>query len=512
MQSIVRSRTMITKAVSRFEVEEIQDGAIVQEDGRIIEIGTFQELHSRYPQAQVIGSGNEVMLPGFVNAHHHVGLTPVQMGSPDMPLELWWVTRMALRDVDTYLDTLYSAFEMIASGITTVQHLHGWIPGTGEDVLSRSRQVLKAYDDIGMRVSYSHTVRDQNRIMYQPDEDLIASLPPEVAKPMGDWFGRFKCRLEDYMDVFEELHADCTDKERAKIQLAPANLHWCTDRALQAFSDMSGKYNAPIHMHLVETSYQKAYAEKRGSCTALEYLDRFGLLNERLTIGHGTWLSESDIDRVADEGICICHNCSSNLRLRSGIAPLNRFEAKRICTGIGLDEAGINDDRDMLQELRLVLRAHRVPGMIEADVPTTAQVFRMATEGGAKTTPYATRVGTLEVGKAADLVLIDWKQVSWPYLDDLTSVLDAVVQRAKIEGVRLTMCAGEVIYENGAYTRVSRVETLERIHDSFQKPLTEAELSRRKLSKDVLPYIRKFYENYVDFAKHEPFYKINSRT
>ncbi len=511
MQSIVRSRTMITRAKSRFEVEEIQGGAIVQEDGVIVAIGTFDDLKTRYPDARVIGSGQEIMLPGFVNAHHHVGLTPVQMGSPDMPLELWWVTRMALRDVDTYLDTLYSAFEMIASGVTTVQHLHGWIPGTGADVLDRSKQVLRAYDDIGMRVSYSHTVRDQNRIMYQPDADLVASLPAEVGKPMGEWFARFKCSVRDYMDIFEELHGSCHDKERAEIQLAPANLHWCSDESLVAFSDMSRKYDAPLHMHLVETSYQKAYAEKRGGCTALELLGRFDLLNSRLTIGHGTWLSESDIERVADAGICICHNCSSNFRLRSGIAPLNRFEARGICTGIGLDEAGINDDRDMLQELRLVLRAHRVPGMVEADVPTTAQVFRMATEGGAMTTPYGSRIGTLEVGRAADLVLIDWKQVSWPYLDEMTSVIDAVVQRAKTEGVRLTMCAGEVIYEDGVFTRVDRDEILARLHESFQKPLTEAELGRRKLSADVLPYIREFYADYVDFEKHEPFYKLNSR-
>ena len=100
------------------------------------------------------------------------------------------------------------------------------------------------------------------------------------------------------------------------------------------------------------------------------------------------WLNEKDIDRLAAARGCVCHNCSSNFRLRSGVAALNFFEKKGINTAIGLDEAGINDDRDMLQELKLVLRAHRVPGMVEADVPTMAQVLRMATVGGAKTTPY----------------------------------------------------------------------------------------------------------------------------
>jgi 5-methylthioadenosine/S-adenosylhomocysteine deaminase len=510
MKSIVRSRAMITKAIDRHSVEEITDGALAQEDGIIVAIDRFDVLKEQYPGLPVIGSGNEIMLPGFVNAHHHVGLTPVQLGSPDMPLELWWVTRMVFRDVDLYLDTLYSAFEMIASGITTVQHLHGWIPGTLDEVLAKSSQVLKAYEDIGMRASYSHTVRDQNRLMYQSDDALIASLPGELQAPMSKWFGRFKTGLSDYMDLFAQLHASHNAKRRLKIQLAPANLHWCTDAALTAFADVSQKYEVPIHMHLVETAYQKAYAKKRGGGSALDYLERFDLLNSRLTLGHGTWLSERDIDRVADAGICICHNCSSNFRLRSGIAPLNRFEARGITTGIGLDEAGINDDRDMLQEMRLVLRAHRVPGMVDADVPTTAQVFRMATSGGARTTPFGDSIGSLEIGKAADLVLVDWDQIAWPYLDQETPLIDAVIQRAKTEGVKLTMCDGEILYKDGEFTRIDRGETLKRLHDELQKPLTAAELERRGLSAAILPHIRAFYADYVDVSSHQPFYRMNS--
>ena len=94
---------------------------------------------------------------------------------------------------------------------------------------------------------------------------------------------------------------------------------------------------------------------------------------------------------------------------------------------VRIDEAGLNDDRDMLQELKLVLRAHRVPGMVEADVPTVAQVLRMATVGGAKTTPYGTSIGTLEVGKGADMVLIAWDKVAYPYLDELTPDRQSVV-------------------------------------------------------------------------------------
>ena len=165
--TLVRSRAMITKTLSATAWEEIADGALIQEDGIISEIGTYDDLRRKHPHIPVVGSGREVMLPGFVNAHHHVGLTPVQLGSPDMPLELWFVTRMVARNVNPYLDTLYSAFEMIGSGITTVQHLHGWAPGKLPDVEKRAGEIIRAYEDIGMRVSYCFALRDQNRLVYQ---------------------------------------------------------------------------------------------------------------------------------------------------------------------------------------------------------------------------------------------------------------------------------------------------------------------------------------------------------
>jgi 5-methylthioadenosine/S-adenosylhomocysteine deaminase len=509
--SLIRSRAMISRTIDRHRWDEVTDGAVLQEDGVIVATGTYEVLKKRYPNTPVLGTGKEILLPGFVNGHHHVGLTPVQLGSPDMPLELWFITRLVTRNLNAYLDTLYSAFEMIASGITTVQHIHGWLPGKVAEVEGKANDVIRAYEDIGMRVSYCYAVRDQNRLVYQADDEFVANLPRPLQDPMKRWFERFKTSLDEAMGMFQSMHAAHHNKSRVKIQLAPANLHWCSDRALTILSDTSKKYDAPMHMHLVETAYQKEYAWRRGECTALEYLDRYDMVGPRLTLGHGVWLNETDIERLADARGCVCHNCSSNFRLRSGVAALNRFEAMGINTAIGLDEAGINDDRDMLQEMRLVLRAHRVPGMVDDDVPTMAQVLRMATAGGAKTTAFAPQIGTLEVGKSADLSLIDYDQISYPYLDEETPLLDAVIQRAKSEGVKLVMCDGEVIYENGRFTRVDKDGALKALHDDLSRALTDDEVERRQLSKALLPHVREFYSRYIDPAKHQPFYKQSSR-
>ena len=229
-----------------------------------------------------------------------------------------------------------------------------------------------------------------------------------------------------------------------------------------------------------------------------------------MTLGHGVWLSEGDLDRLAETGTNICHNCSSNFRLRSGVLPLNRLEARGINTAIGLDDVGINDDQDMLQEMRMVLRAHREPGMDDR-VPTMAQVFRMATSGGAKTTPYADEIGVLEVGKAADMVLLDWKQISYPYLDSETSVLDAVIQRAKTEGVKTVIVAGEIVYQEGKFTRLDRDAALRQLSDILKRPLSGEEIERRRLAKAVFPYVKAFYDGYCDLDAYPPYYRQNSR-
>lgn len=200
--SLIRGLAVFTEPADRRQWRQIDNGAVLQRDGVIAEIGSFADLSARYSDVPVIGTGRQVVLPGFVNSHHHIGLTPVQHGSPDMPLELWFVTRLVSRQVDLYLDTLYSAFEMIASGITTVQHLHGWLPGGLASVEKGAAEVIRAYEDIGLRVSYSFALRDQNRLAYQDDKQFTASLPAELQPAMERHFARFQVSLADYGALF----------------------------------------------------------------------------------------------------------------------------------------------------------------------------------------------------------------------------------------------------------------------------------------------------------------------
>lgn len=512
--SLIRGKYIICKTLSRTEVEIIENGAIFQQDGRIVEIGNYADLAAKYDADEIIGSGADVILPGFVNSHHHVGLTPFQLGSPDYPLELWFASRLAARNVDLYLDTLYSAFEAIESGITTVQHIHGWRPGPASTWLGVASQVLRAYEDIGMRASYCFALRDQNRLVYEADEDFVRRLPSSIAPEIGAMLKAQEVPLADYMEFFTQLWQQWDGKAggRTRIQLAPANLHWCTDEALMVQKEYADKYGVGMHMHLLETAYQKEYARRRTGKTAVQHLYDLGFLGSNLTLGHGVWLTEADIELIAETKTKICHNASSNLRLQSGIAPLNYFAQHGVTVGMGLDEAGINDDRDMLQEMRLVLKLHRVPGIEQLDtVPTAAQVFQMATEYGAQTTGFAPEIGTLAPGKAADLVAIDWQQIAYPYLDPDVPIIDAVIHRSKTSGVDTVMVAGEVILKQGKFTKVDKAAVLAELAASLQVPLTPEEQRRQELAREVFPYVKKFYSGWLDRCPCNSFYCQNSR-
>jgi cytosine/adenosine deaminase-related metal-dependent hydrolase len=400
-----------------------------------------------------------------------------------------------MRDVDPRLDTLYSAFEMVASGVTTVQHLHTRAPGDVGAVVARAGAILGAYAELGMRVSYSFALRDQNRMIYAADADFLALLPPPLRAPAAEYLSGFQLPLADQIAVFHALRAAWGANPLTAIQIAPSNLHWLSDAALDSAAHLAAETGAPMHMHLLETPYQAEYARRRTGGSAVAYLDRLGLLSPQLTIGHGVWMTPDDRALIAERGVCLCHNCSSNLRLKSGTLDLNAVLAAGIPTALGIDEAGINDDRDMLQEMRLALTLHRPPGHA-APAPTAAQVLRMATEHGAATTPFAGRIGRLSPGMLADLVLLDWPRVTAPWQDPAIPLVDVLVRRAKSQAVETVMIGGRVVYDRGRFVQVDRDAILARLAQDLNRPDTLAEAGRRRLAADLLDPVRDFYRDW----------------
>jgi 5-methylthioadenosine/S-adenosylhomocysteine deaminase len=438
---------------------------------------------------------DHVLVPGLVNAHHHVGLTPLQSGSLDHHLEEWIGTGTVRRGLDPYLDTLCSAIEMVCSGITTVQHITGVSFRPASAMRHFASEVLRAYRDIGMRASFCFNARDQNHLSHESDAALIARASGALREDLGSYLAQGPVDLADYLKLFDDLTADVAREARLAIQLAPANLHWCSDAMLLALRDKAAVANVPMHMHLVETPYQAEYARRRTGKSAVAHLAQLGLLGPRMTLGHGVWLSPGDIDLLAQTGTCICHNCSSNLRLGSGRAPMTDYFGKGLTVALGIDEAGVNDDRDMWLEMRMALYQHRDPG-IGAAWPSASQVMRAATEGGAATTLFGDSIGRIAPGALADFTVIDWNRATRPYQDPGVPLINVLVQRVKPEAVAAVWVAGDRIVNNGRPEHIDRESIFSQIAAHLSRPRDEVDQRGLRISQGVPPLIRDFFAQY----------------
>ncbi|MCI0810212.1 MAG: amidohydrolase family protein, partial [Chloroflexi bacterium] len=178
--SLIRGKYVIAKITGPSSADVVTDGAVLQQDGLIAEVGDYQELRTRHPEVEVIGSSNHLVMPGLVNDHFHVGLTPFQLGAPDLPLEMWSLARIGTRLIDPYLDQLYGAVQMIESGTTTVQAIHTPGRGFGPVSMEIADKVVKAYQDSGMRVSYAPSIANQNSMVAGAgggEEEFAAQMP-----------------------------------------------------------------------------------------------------------------------------------------------------------------------------------------------------------------------------------------------------------------------------------------------------------------------------------------------
>lgn len=510
---IAVGRTVVVGVDREGRSELLADAAVVFDASGIVDTGPADTMRRRYPHSEVCGGPGSVVFPGFVNAHHHVGLTPFQLGSPDRPLELWLAARMREPAVDLYLDTAYSAIEMIESGITTVQHLRtAPTGGSAEETVAGCQEILSAYQDTGLRVSFAYWSRDRNLLAYEGDDEVIRRLGPADGRDLAELLRSSEVSGAGSLDVYRRLRAENVD-DNVSIQLSPGNLHWCSDDLLKEIAQIAAADESCVHMHLLETAFQRSFAHREYGASAVEHLSSVGLLNERLTLGHGVWLSDVDIKLLTAADVAVCHNCSSNFRLRSGIAPVVKLIRQGIRVGIGIDEAGINDDRDMFQELRMVLDCHRRPGFDQDDVLTAAEVFRMATELGASTTGFGSQIGRLEPGRQADIVICDWEGLAAPYLHPDVSVLDAVLRRGRVRHVEEVYVAGNCVYRDGQLTGIDRDQVSASLAADMRSRESEPGLARRvelgRAVDEVLPAIYGRYEIAKDVQPH---YWSNSRT
>ena len=484
----------------------VKDGAVYVSGKDIVEVGRYKDLKKQYATAKVIGSTRFWVMPGFVNAHQHgKGLTNFQLGGVDEPFELSRIKGSPQAKAPPYIDTLYAALRMIESGITTSFHYNA-SRGTNfyeADVSER----LRAYNDAGLRVSFGLDIRNRNHVVYG-DREFLAMLPEELREKARERTTQSRTAdPENYFRVAQQLDDKLKQAPdgRLKLFLAPAGPQWCSEDLLQSIRQFADGRGLGIQIHVLETKYQRAYFLRTYGKSAVEWLDELGFLSPQVTLAHGVWLSAQDIALVAQRGCAVVHNPSSNLRLKSGIAPLTLFHGAGIPLAMGLDSSALNDDMDMLQEMRLCANLQRTPGVNAPTVPLK-DILAAATTNGSKILGWGNRCGTLEPGKDADLILINSERLRESYLAPQQSPIDTLIYRGRASDVDTVMIGGEILYRGKKHRKLDAQAVLKQLRASVELPAAN---QRDPLDEQLLPHMIRYYQAW-DSEALTPHHIVNS--
>ena len=508
-KKLVRGRWVI--ADSR---NVIDDGAVLIDGEQILQVGAWADLKARHdgPGAdlEVLGSERVAVLPGLINAHHHsAGATTLQHGLPDQALESWILMHARLRASDIGLDTLLSAGRLLKTGVTSVVEVRSG-HGSAEAYAARCGKALEAYDRSGIRIAFAAGLHDQGYLVHGRDGDraFLAGLPEDLrAAAEATLPGPDELDQADYFAILEELTARYSDRPRVEVWFGPPGPPWVSDDFFLAIAERAEALDTGIQTHLEESYYERLHGPREYGRATLTHLAELGVLGPRFSIAHGTWLSQPEIEIMAESGAAVSHNPSSNLRLRAGIAPLNALLAAGATVALGMDGTSLGDDEDMFTEMRLALRLNRPP-QIGTPAPSPAEIFALATEGGAKLLRAEDRLGRLAPGHQADLVLVDLSRATWPWTAPEADPLDIVVQRARAGDVETVLVGGEMVLKDGRPTRFDAEAAGEELAARLAATPFPAEATA--LAERLLPYLERYYAAW-SAPRPAPYTSYNSR-
>ena len=488
----------------------IPEGAVAVLGERVQAVGLFREISKQYPNAKIIGGSRFLLIPGLINGHSHGrGLSSFQRGALDGRLESWiWETRKFI-PLPVYEDVAYSAVRLLRSGVTATMHNHLFsraIPYEEE-----IQQAIRAYEDTGLRVLFCPAIGNRNPFVYGNNEGFLTSLPRSLQELLTSSPRQSALNPEDYVKVVKDLHTDHRTS-MCHIGFGPLGPQWCTRDLLCQIKKEAEDSGIRIFIHALETSLQKTFGLQDLGKTLVRFMFDMGLLGPNLVIGHCVWPSQEDLQLLAGTCTGVTHHPSSNLRLQSGIAPVSAMLQTGIRVGLGLDGQGINDNDDFIQEMKLCFLLHRLSSLeLDSYYPSSREIFRMATEDNAVLLGYGQELGRLEPCRFADLVLLDFGEMRYPFIYEAQDPIDVLFYRGKGSHVHTVMVNGKVIVEGGKVLNVDEEALAMCLAEAASRPRTRKEDVLVAALEELKRHIASYYKGWSDRVAHRPYYSINSR-
>ncbi len=441
---------------------------ILIKDDKIAAIGPNLDLSG---VAEVISGSGKLVMPGLVNAHMHSPEALYKGRYDNMPLEIWMLYAYPILGAQVlsprmvYLRTALCAIESLKTGTTCVT----------DDVYESPHQtpeqldaVFQAYDDVGLRATISGHVVNRPFLDTIPfardfvDADLAAQADALGSADKDAWLAHCK-------DAFARLHGR---SGRLNFMVAPSAPQRCTVDLMQDAMALAEAHDAPFHTHILETKLQAVTGQEFYDETLIAYMHRHDLLKERTTIAHSIWVTDTDIEMMGDAGCSIAHNVISNQKLGAGVAPVQRLLRAGVNVALGSDGVSTSDTTRMFAVMHAAGLIHNVQSP-DPDLWLSAeQVLSAATLGGAKSACLGDATGTLEVGKKADMLVLDMTTVPFTPLNDVANHL---VYCETGSSITHAIVNGEVMAEDGTCLRVNEAELLAELRAEMPAFLAEHE-------------------------------------
>jgi cytosine/adenosine deaminase-related metal-dependent hydrolase len=440
--------------------------------GRRIQI-QYGRLHAI---AEIAAADAEPLfaLPALVNAHDHG--RPVRtssFGAAGKPLETWLQYQALIPSVDPYLAGVVALSRSALGGIGVVM-MHLTRPQDLTDLPSEAAALARAARDVGVRVGFAVSMRDRNPLVYGPSEPILAALPADARRAIESIM-RTPLAAKDFIALVDEVAATAAGP-LFDVQFGPNGVQWCSDALLAAIADASQRNGRRIHMHLLETRYQRAWADATHPAGVVKHLDALGLLSPRLTLAHCVWARPDELELLAERGVTIAVNTSSNLHLRSGIAPMALMFAAGCRVALGIDGSALDDDDDALRELRLGHLLHVGKGFEIA--VSRDNMLRAAFANGRFSVTNTQDGGAIRAGEPADILLLDWAAIDDDGLRNDIDALDLMLTRATARHIRELIVGGRTIVKDGSVIGVdaegARAEVLRRMRHATRDKATLA--------------------------------------
>ncbi len=426
MKIIIKNCSMITM----IKPDDVyRTGQIEIMDDKIVYAGTVRETDESFDRE--IDAKGMTALPGLINCHTHSAMSLMRGYGDDVALMKWlqeriWPIEEGLTAQDVYWGALLSIAEMLKSGTTAFADMYFFMD-----------EVAKAADEAGIRADLSFGMVSTN----------------------DDW----KERMDNCSRFYRQWNGG--GDGRISVSLGPHAPYTCSPDFLRMVEELAGELGAKIHIHLAETLDEIDQIRERYGKTPLEYVKEAGILRHKVIGAHCVHLADNDMDIMKAGGVNAVHNPQSNMKLASGIAPVQKMLGLGINVALGTDSSCSNNNLDMISEMRSAALLQKV-GCMDAEALPAVKVIEMATVNGARTLGIEHEVGMLKEGMKADLILVDMNK---PHLYPQHDLISNVVYSAGGGDVAYTLVDGKILLDEGRLTGIDEERLYYEVDNSLKR-------------------------------------------